>query len=102
MLGQELPALIAEGSTSIKIFMTFDDMRLADREILEVLDVAREHEALVMVHAEGYGSIRFLSERLEREAKPRPAITVRHARSPSSAKQPIAPSASPKSSKLPS
>ncbi|MBB1250953.1 dihydropyrimidinase [Rhizobium sp. G21] len=72
VLGQELPALIAEGFTSIKIFMTYDDMKLADREILEVLDVARQHKALVMVHAEGYDSIRFLSERLERQGKTAP------------------------------
>ncbi len=39
VLGQELPALIEEGYTSIKIFMTYDDLVLRDREILEVLDV---------------------------------------------------------------
>ncbi len=72
VLGQELPALIAEGYTSIKIFMTYDDMKLADREILDVLDVARQHGALVMVHAEGYDAIRFLTERLERAGQTAP------------------------------
>ena len=72
VLGQELPALIAEGYTSIKIFMTYDDMKLADREILEVLDVARTHGALVMVHAEGYDAIRFLTDKLEAEGKTAP------------------------------
>ncbi len=72
VLGQELPALIAEGYTSIKIFMTYDDMKLADRDILEVLDVARQHGALVMVHAEGYDAIRFLTERLERNGQTAP------------------------------
>lgn len=72
VLGQELPALIAEGYTSIKIFMTYDDMKLADRDILEVLDVARQHGALVMVHAEGYDAIRFLTERLERNDQTTP------------------------------
>jgi len=72
VLGQELPALIAEGYTSIKIFMTYEDMKLADREILEVLDVARRHRALVMVHAEGYDGIRFLTDRLERDGKTAP------------------------------
>jgi dihydropyrimidinase len=72
VLGQELPALIAEGYTSIKIFMTYDDMKLADREILDVLDVARQHGALVMVHAEGYDAIRFLTERLERNGQTTP------------------------------
>lgn len=72
VLGQELPALIAEGYTSIKIFMTYDDLKLGDRDILEVLAVAREHKALVMVHAEGYDAIRFLTERLERRGKTTP------------------------------
>lgn len=72
IMGQELPALIAEGYTSIKIFMTYDDLKLADSDILAVLDVARQHRALVMVHAEGYDAIRFLTERLEREGKTAP------------------------------
>lgn len=72
VLGQELPALIAEGYTSIKIFMTYDDLKLADSDILAVLDVARQHRALVMVHAEGYDAIRFLTERLEREGRTAP------------------------------
>ncbi|MEW6631369.1 MAG: dihydropyrimidinase [Pseudomonadota bacterium] len=72
VLGQELPALIAEGFTSIKIFMTYDDLKLADREILEVLSVAQQHRALVMVHAEGYDAIRFLSDRLERQGSTAP------------------------------
>ena len=72
VLGQELPALIAEGYTSIKIFMTYDDLKLADREILEVLSVAHEHHALVMVHCEGYDAIRFLTDRLEQQGKTAP------------------------------
>lgn len=73
VLGQELPALIAEGYTSIKIFMTYDDLKLGDGEILQVLDVARRHGALVMVHAEGYDAIRFLTERLESKGLTTPA-----------------------------
>ena len=52
VLGQELPALVADGYTSFKIFMTYEALKLNDREILEVLSVARETGALVMVHAE--------------------------------------------------
>jgi dihydropyrimidinase len=72
VLGQELPALIAEGYSSIKIFMTYDDLKLNDREILQVLEVARAEGALVMVHAEGYDTIRFLTDRLERAGKTAP------------------------------
>ena len=66
MLGQELPALIADGYTSFKVFMTYEGLALADCEILEVMAVARETGALVMVHAENYDAIRFLTDRLER------------------------------------
>jgi dihydropyrimidinase len=45
---------------------------LSDREILEVMSVARETGALVMVHAENYDAIRFLTDRLERAAKTAP------------------------------
>ncbi len=66
VLGQELPALIADGYTSFKVFMTYEGLALNDREILEVMSVARETGALVMVHAENYDAIRFLTDRLER------------------------------------
>lgn len=72
VLGQELPALIKDGYTSFKVFMTYDDLVLNDRQLLEVFDVARREGALVMVHAEGYDSIRYLTEKLEREGKTAP------------------------------
>ncbi|CAN5213912.1 dihydropyrimidinase [soil metagenome] len=87
VLGQELPALIADGYTSLKIFMTYADMVLSDYQILEVLSVARETGALVQVHAENYDAIRFLAEKLERagntgpyyHAKSRPIPVEREA-----------------------
>ena len=72
MLGQELPALVKAGHTSFKVFMTYDDLVLNDRELLEVFEVARRERALVMVHAEGYDAIRFMTERLERAGKTEP------------------------------
>ena len=54
VLGRELPALVKAGYPSFKVFMTYDDLVLTDRQLLEVFSVAREHGALVMVHAEGY------------------------------------------------
>ena len=67
VLGQELPALVKDGYTSFKVFMTYDDLVLSDRQLLEVFEVARREEALVMVHCEGYDAIRHLTARLERE-----------------------------------
>lgn len=72
VLGQELPALVADGYTSFKVFMTYDDLVLNDRQLLEVFDVARRERALVMVHAEGYDAIRYMTERLERSGTTRP------------------------------
>ena len=66
VLGQDLPALIEDGYTSFKVFMTYEGLALSDREMLEVMAVARTTGALVMVHAENYDAIRFLSDRLER------------------------------------
>jgi len=87
VLGQELPALVADGYTSLKIFMTYADLALSDFQILQVLSVARETGALVQIHAENYDAIRFLTDRLERagntgpyfHAKSRPTIVEREA-----------------------
>ena len=64
VLQEELPRLIRDGYTSFKIYMTYDDLKLSDHEILKVLYVAREHEALVMIHAENSDCIAWLTERL--------------------------------------
>ncbi len=72
VLGQELPALIADGYSSIKVFMTYDDLVLSDRQILEVLSVARTSGALVQIHAENYDAIRFLTDRLEQAGNTAP------------------------------
>jgi dihydropyrimidinase len=66
VLGQELPAVVADGYTSFKVFMTYEALKLSDYEMLEVLAVARETGALVMIHAENDDAIRFLTHRLER------------------------------------
>ena len=72
MLGQELPALVNDGYTSFKVFMTYEGLALSDLEMLNVMAVARETGALVMVHAENYDAIRFLTDRLERAGKTAP------------------------------
>lgn len=65
VLGQELPALIKDGYTSFKIYMTYDDLKLNDREILDVLGVARREGAMTMIHAENSDCIAWLTEQLE-------------------------------------
>ena len=87
VLGQELPALIREGYTSFKIYTTYDDLKLNDREIIEVLALAKREGALTMVHAENSDVIAWLTEALEKagqtaprhHADARPAIAEREA-----------------------
>lgn len=69
VLGQELPALVHDGYTSFKVFMTYEGLALSDMEMLKVMNVARETGAMVMVHAENYDAIRFLTDRLEAAGK---------------------------------
>jgi len=38
VLGQELPALVKDGYTSFKVFMTYDDLVLSDSQLLEVFE----------------------------------------------------------------
>ena len=65
VLGQQLPAAIANGYTSIKVFMTYENLRLNDAELLATFDVARQHGATMMIHCENEDAIRFLVERHE-------------------------------------
>ena len=63
-LAVDLPALIAQGYTSFKVYMTYDKLKLDDFQLLEVLDVASTHGALVMVHAENNDMIKWIAQRL--------------------------------------
>jgi dihydropyrimidinase len=65
VLREELPALIGQGYTSFKIYMTYEDMKLDDRQILRLLAVARREGALAMIHAENADCIAWLTEALE-------------------------------------
>lgn len=64
VLAEELPRLIERGYTSFKIYMTYDDLKLDDRQILETLAVARREGALVMIHAENTDCIAWLTDQL--------------------------------------
>ncbi len=87
VLGQELPALIRDGYTSLKIYMTYDAIRLNDRQLIDVLAVARREGATAMIHAESHDLIAWITERLIDQGKTapkyhpiaRPAIAEREA-----------------------
>lgn len=79
VLGQELPALIDEGHRSVKVFMTYEAMRMDDAGILATMDVARRHGAKVMVHCENEDVIAFLANRAAQtgDVAPRAHATTR-------------------------
>ncbi len=64
VLGQELPALIADGYTSFKIYLTYQSLKLADNQVLDVLEIAGREKAMVMIHAESHDIIVWLTQRL--------------------------------------
>ncbi|MGE3335434.1 MAG: dihydropyrimidinase [Rhodospirillaceae bacterium] len=65
VLGQELPSLIAAGYTSFKLYMTYDPLKLGDRQLIEIFSLARRERAMCMVHAENADAINWLTEFLE-------------------------------------
>ncbi|HEU0216310.1 MAG TPA: dihydropyrimidinase [Stellaceae bacterium] len=64
VLGQELPALIQDGYTSFKVYMTYDLLRLNDRQMLDIMALARREGAMMMIHAENHDMIQWLADRL--------------------------------------
>ncbi|HWB47505.1 MAG TPA: dihydropyrimidinase [Stellaceae bacterium] len=64
VLGQELPALIQDGYTSFKVYMTYDLLRLDDRQMLDIMALARREGAMMMIHAENHDMIQWLADRL--------------------------------------
>lgn len=70
-LARELPALAAAGHRSLKLFTTYPAVRLDDRQVLEVLALARQHGCLACIHAEtdailGFTATRLLARGLDR------------------------------------
>jgi len=64
VIKQDIPELVKEGYSSIKIFMTYDLLRVHDEKLLDILAAAREAKALVCVHAENHGIISWMVKRL--------------------------------------
>ena len=64
ILADELPPLARAGHGSLKVFLTYDRLRVEDAQFLEVLDAARSHGLMVCVHAENHGMITWMGKRL--------------------------------------
>ncbi|MCY0389345.1 dihydropyrimidinase [Robbsia sp. Bb-Pol-6] len=71
-LDTDLVELIRSGITSFKVYMTYDQLKLDDYQLLDVLAVAAREQALVMVHAENNDVIRWVSQRLLERGKVAP------------------------------
>ncbi|WP_315741775.1 MULTISPECIES: dihydropyrimidinase [unclassified Bradyrhizobium] len=63
-LEHDLPALIKLGHGSIKIFMTYDLLKIDDEPLLDILVAAREGGAMLCAHAENHGIISWMVKRL--------------------------------------
>ncbi|MEJ6022004.1 dihydropyrimidinase [Ramlibacter sp. PS4R-6] len=63
-LQEDLPAMVKRGITSLKIYTTYELLRLKDDEVLDVLLAADRERALVMVHAENHEVIQWIARRL--------------------------------------
>ena len=61
--------------------MTYDMLKLDDYQILDVLDLARRHGALVMVHAENNDMIKWIAKRLLGQRPHRAQVPRREPRS---------------------
>ena len=87
VLAREVPALIARGVRSLKVFLTYDPLQLTDRQFLEVLATARRQGAFVTVHCENFDAIGWRIEALLKagltdplqHAWARPAVVEREA-----------------------
>jgi dihydropyrimidinase len=60
----DVPELVATGHSSLKVFMTYDRLKVDDEELLDVLWAARKAGAMVCVHAENNGMISWMGKRL--------------------------------------
>ena len=54
---KEIPQVVASGVRSLKVFLTYENSHVDDRDFLRVLAAARRHGMLVTVHCENYEAI---------------------------------------------
>src|SRR5579872_6893609 len=63
-LADDIPSLVKEGHGSIKIFMTYDRLKIDDEPLLDILVAARQSGAMLCAHAENHGIISWMVKRL--------------------------------------
>src|SRR5688572_8038151 len=80
-LEEHVPALVAQGHSTLKVFMTYDLLNVGDEGLLDILLAARRNKALVCVHAENHGMISWMGKKLVEKGYIAPKYhTVSHPR----------------------
>lgn len=69
---QTLPSVLAKGHGSVKAFMTYENLKLQDEQLLDVMAVTRQAGAMLCVHAENHGMIAWMTKRLLAEGNTAP------------------------------
>jgi dihydropyrimidinase len=64
VLREELPGLVAAGCPSLKVYMTYEALKVNDRQLLAVFEAANRHRALVLVHAENNDAVAWKTDQL--------------------------------------
>lgn len=79
---EDIPALVKEGHSSIKVFMTYDLIKVDDEPLLDLLLTARQNGALICVHAENHGMISWMGKKLVEKGYTHPKYhAISHPRS---------------------
>src|SRR5262249_1169268 len=80
-LQEHVPARVAQGDATLKVFMTYDLLNVGDEGLLDILLAARRNKALVCVHAENHGMISWMGKKLVEKGYTAPKFhTVSHPR----------------------
>ncbi|KAG2413077.1 hypothetical protein HFD88_010636 [Aspergillus terreus] len=72
VMNEELPVMMREGISSVKLYMTYQPMRLRDRELLDVFEGTRRLGMTTMIHAENADMIEWMIEKLEARGRTEP------------------------------
>lgn len=65
IMANELPLMMEQGISSVKLYMTYEPMKLVDAQLLDVMMAARKLGFTTMVHAENSDIIALITDRLE-------------------------------------
>jgi dihydropyrimidinase len=80
-LKEHVPALVSQGHSTLKVFMTYDLLNVGDEKLLDILLSARQSRALVCVHAENHGMVSWMGKRLVEKGYTAPKYhTISHPR----------------------